>query len=88
MCSSDLRNARHAADRRPLDAESPCPALSRYSRAYLRHLLGVHELTAMRILTLHNLWWLGRLMDRAREAIVEGRFESFRNDVLEVWSGH
>ena len=40
------------------------------------------------ILTLHNLWWLGRLMDRAREAIVEGRFESFRNDVLEVWSGH
>jgi queuine tRNA-ribosyltransferase len=84
----NLRNARHATDDGPLDPDARCPLTSRYSRAYLRHLLTVHELTAMRILTLHNLWWLARLMDRARVAIVEGRFASFRNDVLEVWGGH
>ncbi|MEZ5261432.1 MAG: tRNA guanosine(34) transglycosylase Tgt [Acidimicrobiales bacterium] len=83
----NLRNARHATDDGPLDPDAACPLTSRYSRAYLRHLLTVHELTAMRILTLHNLWWLARLMQRAREAVVEGRFAAFRDDVLTVWGG-
>jgi queuine tRNA-ribosyltransferase len=87
----NLRNARFAGDDGPLDAEAAaldrCPLTERYSRAYLRHLLQVHELTAMRILTLHNLWWLGRLMDRARAAIVGGSFAAFRGDVLEIWGG-
>ena len=83
----NLRNARHATDDGPLDPDAPCPLTARYSRAYLRHLLSVHELTAMRILTLQNLWWLARLMDRARAAIVEGRFAAFRDDVLTVWGG-
>ena len=83
----NLRNARHATDDGPLDPDAACPLTSRYSRAYLRHLLSVHELTAMRILTLHNLWWLARLMERARTAIVEGRYGAFRDDVLAVWGG-
>ncbi len=83
----NLRNARYADDEQPLDPAADCPLSRRYSRAYLRHLLAVHELTAMRILTLHNLWWLGRLMDRARAAIVAGTFDALRNDVLEVWGG-
>ena len=83
----NLRNARYATDDQPLDPDAVCPLTARYSRAYLRHLLGVHELTAMRLLTLHNLWWLTRLMDRCRASIVAGTFESFRNDVLDVWGG-
>ncbi len=83
----NLRNARYARDDRPLDPDALCPLTQRYSRAYLRHLLGVHELTAMRILTLQNLWWLARLMDRARAAIVAGTFASLHHDVLEVWGG-
>jgi queuine tRNA-ribosyltransferase len=87
----NLRNLRFAEDDGPLDTGAAeldrCPLTARYSRAYLRHLLQVHELTAMRILTLHNLWWLGRLMDRARAAIVSGSFPALRDDVLEIWAG-
>jgi queuine tRNA-ribosyltransferase len=83
----NLRNARFATDDRPLDPDTPCPLVQRYSRAYIRHLLTVGELTAMRVITLHNLWWLLRLMDRIRAAIGEGTFANLRADVLETWGG-
>ncbi|MPY93272.1 MAG: tRNA guanosine(34) transglycosylase Tgt [Acidimicrobiia bacterium] len=83
----NLRNARFARDDGPLDPDNPCPLVSRYSRGYLRHLFGVHELTAMRIVTLHNLWWLFDLVARMRAAIVQGTFATLRRDVLETWDG-
>lgn len=83
----NLRNARFAGDDTPLDPDTPCPLVERYSRAYVRHLLSVGEITAMRVLTLHNLWWMGRLMDRIRAAILAGRFAALRAEVLETWGG-
>lgn len=83
----NLRNARFATDDSPLDPDDPCPLVDRYSRAYVRHLLTVGELSAMRIITLHNLWWVGRLMERTRGAITTGTFARWRADVLEVWAG-
>ncbi len=82
----NLRNARFASDDSPLDPTGACPLTQRYSRAYLRHLLMAGEMTAMRILTLHNLWWLDRLMGRARAAVLNGSFGTFRREVLDVWS--
>ena len=82
----NLRNARFARDDSPLDPADPCPLVARYSRAYLRHLFAVHELTAMRLVTLHNLWWLSRLVARARAAIVAGTFGQLRGDVLGYWA--
>jgi queuine tRNA-ribosyltransferase len=83
----NLLNARFARDARPLDPDDPCPLVDRYSRAYLRHLFAVHELTAMRLVTLHNLWWLTRLVARTRAAIVAGTFEQLRGDLLARWGG-
>jgi queuine tRNA-ribosyltransferase len=83
----NLRNARFARDDDPLDPEEPCPLLSRYSRGYLRHLLAVHELSALRLITLQNLWWLLRLVERLRAAILGGTFAQVRHQVLEVWGG-
>ncbi len=83
----NLRNARHAIDDGPLDPSGQGPISGRYSRAYLRHLLQVHELTAMRVITMHNLWWLARFTERLRAAIVAGTFDRLRHDVLEVWGG-
>jgi queuine tRNA-ribosyltransferase len=62
------------------------PLSSRYSRAYLRHLLVTSEPTAGRILTLHNLAWLADLVARMRAAIVEGRFGELRRQVWETWA--
>jgi queuine tRNA-ribosyltransferase len=53
-----------------------CPACAGgYTRAYLHYLLRARELTAQRLLTLHNLHFIARLMDDLREAIEAERFE-------------
>src|SRR5439155_17192664 len=51
----NLRNARFARDPRPLDENCACPACTRFSRAYVRHLLSQREILGPRLLSLHNL---------------------------------
>jgi queuine tRNA-ribosyltransferase len=81
----NLRNAKHADDPRPLDASSPCPALSRYSRAYLHHLVKSGELLGMMLLSWANIATYQALMQSIREAIAAGRFEDFRAATKEQW---
>ncbi|HEY8755894.1 MAG TPA: tRNA guanosine(34) transglycosylase Tgt [Candidatus Dormibacteraeota bacterium] len=73
-----LRRATHRDDLRPLVDGCPCPACTRFSRAYLRHLIAAGEILGHRLLTLHNVTHLSALMAAAREAISEGRLASFR----------
>jgi queuine tRNA-ribosyltransferase len=80
----NLKNAKHARDDQPLDPLNPMS--NGFSRAYLRHLMMVKEPTAARIVTLHNLWFLLDLVKRARTAIEEGRYESFRLETLKTWA--
>jgi queuine tRNA-ribosyltransferase len=81
----NLRNARHATDTRPLDAEHPCPALSQYSRAYLHHLMRAGELLGMMLLSWANIAYYQSLMQGMRDAIDEGRFEDFRKITHDQW---
>jgi queuine tRNA-ribosyltransferase len=77
-----LRNARFARDERPLDDGCPCPACTRFSRAYLRHLVNQDELLGLRLLSLHNLRFLLDLVAGARAAIERRAFESYKADAL------
>jgi queuine tRNA-ribosyltransferase len=81
----NLRNARFAEDDGPLDPAFSTDRTGRYSRAYLRHLLMVDEPTAARILTLHNVAWTLDLVERMRDTIAAGTFESLRREILDVW---
>jgi queuine tRNA-ribosyltransferase len=81
----NLRNAKHATDTRPLDAEHPCPALSQYSRAYLHHLMRAGELLGMMLLSWANIAYYQSLMQGMRDAIDEGQFEAFRMRTHEEW---
>jgi queuine tRNA-ribosyltransferase len=81
----NLRNAALARDASPLDTSCACPVCARWSRAYLRHLLRVHEPTAARLLTLHNVGWLLGLVDRTRAAIAEGSLATLRAEVAAAW---
>ena len=76
----NLRNARHAKDPRPIDAESNCPASSRYSRAYLHHLFKAGEYLGPMLLSWHNLHYYQELMAGLRDAISEARLDSFVQD--------
>ncbi|MFZ6761090.1 tRNA guanosine(34) transglycosylase Tgt [Pseudoroseomonas sp. WGS1072] len=71
----NMRNARHADDLAPLDAECDCPACARHSRGYLQHLFKAGEMLGPILLTWHNIRYYQRLMQRLREAILAGRFE-------------
>jgi queuine tRNA-ribosyltransferase len=73
-----IRNAPYAHDMGPLDPNCACYTCQNYTRAYLRHLYKAKEILSARLCTLHNLHYFLALTRRAREAIVEGRFEAFR----------
>ena len=77
-----LRNARYAEDLSPLDAESACPA-ARFSRAYLHHLVKSGEMLGSMLLTYANVQFYQELMSRARDAIAEGSFASFAEEIRE-----
>jgi len=75
-----IRNARHRADPRPLDADCTCHTCQHFSRAYLHHLNRVDEILGAHLSTLHNLHYYLWLMNQMREAILSQRFEAFRVD--------
>jgi queuine tRNA-ribosyltransferase len=83
----NLRNARFASDPRPLDEGCSCPACSRFSRAYVRHLVNQEELLGLRLLSLHNLRYVLQLTAGARAAIERGTFAAYKAAVLGSLSG-
>ena len=74
----NIKNAKYAEDERPVDSECQCYTCRTFSRAYLRHLYTTGEINASTLNTLHNLHFYLDTMERVRDAIAFGRFESFR----------
>ncbi len=79
----DLRKAGHEGDRRALVEGCPCPACGLHDRDYLSYLSRAEELTAVRLLVLHNLTYLERLMAGARGAIEAGSFAAYREAIFD-----
>ena len=73
----NLRNARFAVDREPIEPGCHCPTCSTFERAYVHHLVKSGEILGAMLMTGHNLWFYQRLMQGLRDAIAEGRLASF-----------
>ena len=82
----NLRNARHAADSRPLDETSSCPASRDYSRAYLHHLLKCGEILGMILLTWNNLAYYQELMGGIRSSVSARSFGDFYERTRAGWA--
>ncbi len=80
-----LRNACHQYDPAPLEENCPCPACRR-SRGYLRHLFMSREMLGPILLSIHNLTYYQRLMQQAREAILQDRFVAFHREKQRSWA--
>jgi queuine tRNA-ribosyltransferase len=78
----DIRKAEFTQDGRPLVEGCPCATCAAHTRAYLHYLSRAEELTGVRLLVLHNLAYLERLVTGAREAIEAGRYGSYREATL------
>jgi queuine tRNA-ribosyltransferase len=83
----NAKAARYRTDDRPLDLSCDCYTCRTYSRAYLRHLVAAGEQLGMRLLSLHNLRFLVRVAEQAREAIAQGTLESWSDDWLRRFRG-
>jgi len=80
-----LRRAAFAEDLSPVEPGCPCPACRDYTRAYLRHLFKAGEMLGPRLLSLHNLVFIGRLAAAMRQVICEDRFGSWSRAVLAAY---
>lgn len=82
-----IRNAQYERDFGPLDPECDCYTCRNYSRAYLRHLIKADEVFGIRLTTYHNLYFLIKLMERVRQAILEDRLLDFRDQFFATYYG-
>ena len=77
----NFRNARFAHDDGPIDPTCTCPVCTGgYSRALIRHMVTQKEMLGGILLSMHNIYYLLNLMQRARQAIIEGRYGAFVSD--------
>ncbi|HIX66410.1 MAG TPA: tRNA guanosine(34) transglycosylase Tgt [Candidatus Anaerotruncus excrementipullorum] len=72
-----LHNEKYKLDEHPLDEECDCPTCRNFSRGYLRHLFRTGEMLGMRLAVAHNLYFYNTLMEKIREALDNGCYESF-----------
>ncbi|MBF1049506.1 tRNA guanosine(34) transglycosylase Tgt [Peptostreptococcus sp.] len=82
-----VRNASYAEDFTSLDPECDCYTCKNYTKAYLRHLIKCNEILGARLLTIHNLHFLLKMMENVREAIKEDRLLDYKRDFFEKYYG-
>ncbi len=78
----NIKKAEFKDDMRPLEEGCDCYTCRNFTRAYIRHLFKEKEMLALRLLSIHNLRFMQRLMKEARDAIIAGRFREFRKSLL------
>ena len=84
-----MKNANLEHDHRVIEEGCGCYACRNgYTRAYIRHLVRAGEIFGLRLLSLHNLYFLEEFVRRMRAAIIEGRFGSFRSEFLAGYNPH
>jgi queuine tRNA-ribosyltransferase len=78
----NIRNARFAEDREPLEPGCPCPTCTQFGRAYIHHLVRSGEILGAMLMTGHNLWFYQQLMQAMRDAIAEAGIREFADEFL------
>ena len=78
-----IKNSEYTEDERPLEEGCGCYACRNgYTRSYIRHLFRAGEIFGLRLLSLHNLYFLCQVMRDVRQSIIDGRFGEFRSEFL------
>jgi queuine tRNA-ribosyltransferase len=79
----NMRNARFADDSEPIEPGCPCPACTRFERAYVHHLVKSGEILGAMLMTQHNLWFYQRLMQALRDTIAGQGLQAFATEFLQ-----
>ncbi len=81
-----IKNRPFEKDFIPIDEHCECYTCRHFSRAYIRHLFHAEEMLGLRLATIHNLYFYMTLVKQAREAIMKGIFQQWKNDFLNTYS--
>lgn len=82
---TNIKNSSYKYDFTPLVEGCNCYTCKNFTKSYLRHLFKASEITALTLLSIHNLYFLNDLMKKIRESIINDNFETFYNDFLEKY---
>ena len=82
-----LKNSSFRMDTKPLDSNCDCFTCKNYTRAYLKHLLKQNEMLGLRLLSLHNVHFLTKLMEKIRKNIIAGEFPAFKKSMKRYYEG-
>lgn len=80
-----IKNAKYSRDFTTLDPECDCYTCKNYSKAYIRHLFKCDEILGARLATIHNLYFLIKLMENIRKAIREDRLLEYKKEFYEKY---
>ncbi|MGN1168663.1 MAG: tRNA guanosine(34) transglycosylase Tgt [Acutalibacteraceae bacterium] len=80
----NINNAKYEKDDSPIEEGCSCPTCRRHSKAYIRHLFKAKEMLAMRLCVTHNLWFYNSLMQKIRDSLDNGTFDSFKEQYVDL----
>ena len=80
-----VRNGKYSRDFTPLDEECDCYTCKNYTKAYLRHLINCKEILGIHLLSIHNLYFLTKLMEKVRIEIEHDNLLNFSKDFYQKY---
>ncbi len=81
-----LRNAGYKEDFSPIDKDCKCMACRLHTRAYIRHLFNTEEILGLRLVSLHNIHFYAKLIQKSRQAMRDDCFESFKKEFTKCYN--
>ena len=82
----NLRNQKYKEDFTPLEEDCDCYACKNFTKAYIRHLIISEETLGARLLSIHNIRFLTKMMEEIREAINDDNFEEYKKKFIEKYN--
>lgn len=87
MGKINIKNLKYKDDFTPIESDCDCYACKHYTKAYIRHLITADETFGARLLSIHNIRFLIKLVEELREAIKEKRLADYRESFLKKYLG-
>ncbi len=81
-----IKNKEFEEDFTPLDSKCDCYACKNHTRAYIRHLYRTNEATSATLLSIHNTHFLINLMRDLRKSIIDGNFDTYSKELIDIFS--
>jgi len=82
----NIRNEKYKYDSKSLDPECDCYVCKNFTKSYIRHLFKANEITACRMMSFHNIYFMKKLMTNMRNAILQNNFLDYKKEFMDKYN--